>query len=273
MPSENELIRVAVLGAAGRMGREVLRALTPQYGFKILVAVDRSCVGEHCRQLAGPEAPDLAVKDKLGAALDQSEVDVLVDFSHHSGAASHATSAMKRGVSPVIGCTGLSEADMGEIRSLTKELSVPAMYVPNFAIGAVLMMKFSQLAARWMPDAEIIELHHDRKEDAPSGTAILTAQLISESRTSDPVRLPRQVIKAEGARGGKVCDIPVHSVRLPGFLAHQQVIFGAPGEVLTLRHDSSDRQSFMQGVRLAAGTVKSLQGFVVGLDKILFRDA
>jgi len=271
--AESELLRVAVVGAAGRMGREVLRSLTPQHGFQVTVAVDRACVGANCKELAGPEAPDLPVQDKLGAALDREPVDILVDFSHHSGAASHATSAMKRGASPVIGCTGLSEADMSELRSLTKEYSVPAMYVPNFAIGAVLMMKFSQMAAKWMPNVEIIELHHDRKEDAPSGTAMLTAQLISEARTSDPVRLPRPVIKAEGVRGGRVCDIPVHSVRLPGFLAHQEVLFGGPGEILTLRHDSSDRQSFMQGVRLAAGTVRSLSGFVVGLDKILFRDA
>jgi len=273
MAQENELIRVAVVGASGRMGREVLRALNPQHGCKILVAANRTSVGQNCRELAGPEAPDLIVTDKLGAALDETPVDVLVDFSHHSAAVAHACSAIQRGVSPVIGCTGLSESDLGEIRSLTKEHSVPAMYVPNFAIGAVLMMKFSQLAARWLPDAEIIELHHDRKEDAPSGTAMLTAQLIAEARITEPVSLPNQVIKAEGARGGRVCDIPVHSVRLPGFLAHQQVMFGGPGEILTIRHDSSDRKSFMQGVRLATANVRSLSGLVVGLDKILFRES
>jgi 4-hydroxy-tetrahydrodipicolinate reductase len=252
------------------MGREVLRALTTHYGFEVVAAIDRVNVGEHCRDLAGPEAPDIRISEKIGAALDQSPADVLVDFSHHSAAPAHAMSALKRGISPVIGCTGISEGDLSEIRSLSKEVQTPAMYVPNFAIGAVLMMKFAQLAAKWMPDAEIIELHHDRKEDAPSGTAILTAQLIAEARTSMPTKLPRQIIKAEGARGGKVSDIPVHSVRLPGFLAHQEVLFGAQGEVLHLRHDTSDRLAFMNGVRLATRHVRGLKGLVIGLDKILF---
>jgi 4-hydroxy-tetrahydrodipicolinate reductase len=171
----------------------------------------------------------------------------------------------------VIGCTGMTESDLREIRSLTKELHLPAIYVPNFAIGAVLMMRFAQLAAKWMPDVEIIELHHDRKEDAPSGTAMLTAQLISEARTAEPTPLPKQLIKAEGARGGRVSDITIHSVRLPGYVAHQEVLFGSLGEILQIRHDSTDRQSFMNGVRLAARSVRSLEGLVIGLDKILFR--
>jgi 4-hydroxy-tetrahydrodipicolinate reductase len=133
-------------------------------------------------------------------------------------------------------------------------------------------MRFSQIAAKWLPDAEIIEFHHDRKEDAPSGTAMLTAQLIAEARTSEPTRLPRPAIKAEGARGGRVSEIPVHSIRLPGFMAHQEVVFGSPGEVLQIRHDSTDRAAYMNGVRLAVRHVRSLDGFVVGLDKILFRD-
>ncbi|HWD40761.1 MAG TPA: 4-hydroxy-tetrahydrodipicolinate reductase [Fimbriimonas sp.] len=269
--SAPEALRVAVVGAAGRMGREVLRALTPQLGFNVLIAADRSEVGKSCRELAGPLAPDIPIIDKLGGALDRDPVDVLVDFSHHSAAPSHAESALRRGISPVIGCTGISEADLSQIRSLTKEHKVAAMYVPNFAIGAVLMMKFSQMAAKWMPDVEVIELHHDRKEDAPSGTAMLTAQIISDARTSDPTRLPRPTIKAEGVRGGKVAEIPVHSVRLPGLLAHQEVLFGSPGELLTIRHDSTDRSGFMNGVRLAVREVRSLEGFVIGLDKILFR--
>jgi 4-hydroxy-tetrahydrodipicolinate reductase len=253
------------------MGREVLRSLTPDHGFEIKVAVDRSDVGANCRELAGPLAPDIPVTDRLGLALDRDPVDVLVDFSHHSGAAAHADSAMKRGASPIIGCTGVSEADLSEIRSLAKQFPVPVMYVPNFSLSAVLMIRFAQLAAKWMPDVEIIELHHDRKEDAPSGTAILTAQLISDARTHEPTRLPRQLVKAEGARGGRVADVPIHSVRLPGFLAHQEVLFGSAGEVLRISQDTSDRAAYMNGVRLAARHVRFLDGFVIGLDKILFR--
>ena len=269
--SENGTIRVAVLGASGRMGQEVLRTVSQEPGIEIVVACDRENVGLNCRDVAGGRAPDLIITDKLGAALDSEKPDVLVDFSHGSGAAAHAESALKRGISPVIGATGLSGADIKEISLVCKETGVPGMYVPNFAIGAVLMMRFSEMAAKWMPDCEIIELHHDRKEDAPSGTAMRTAELIGEARTDSPTRKPRTAFKVEGVRGGNYKDVTIHSVRLPGLLAHQSVMFGRPGELLTIRHDSMDRASFMQGVALAVREVRNLQGLVVGLDKILFR--
>ncbi|MBN9502610.1 MAG: 4-hydroxy-tetrahydrodipicolinate reductase [Armatimonadetes bacterium] len=268
---ENGIIKVAVIGAAGRMGQEVLRTVSQEPGIEIVVACDREHVGENCRDFAGGRAPDLIVSDKLGASLDNTKVDVLIDFSHASGAASHSESAVKRGISPIIGATGLSDSDSREIFLRCKETGVPGMYVPNFAIGAVLMMRFSEMAARWMPDCEIIELHHDRKEDAPSGTAMRTAEMIQEARQDSPTRKPRTAFKVEGVRGGTYKDVVLHSVRLPGLLAHQQVMFGRPGELLTIKHDSMDRTSFMQGVALAVREVRGLQGFVVGLDKILFR--
>jgi len=166
--------------------------------------------------------------------------------------------------------TGISEANLEQMRDLCLKHETPGMYVPNFAIGAVLMTHFSEIAAKWLPDAEVIEFHHDRKEDAPSGTAMLTAQKIGAARAHAPTPLPKQLLKAEGARGGVVREVPVHSVRLPGLLAHQMVIFGGPGETLTIRHDSLDRASFMQGVKLCAKSVRGLNGLVVGLDKILF---
>lgn len=251
------------------MGQEVLRAVTSDPRFELKLALDRTFVGQNVGELIGTESP-VVLEEKLGAALDREPVDVLIDFSHHSAAVSHSLSAIQRGVRPVIGCTGLSDSGLGEIRSACRETEVGAMYIPNFAIGAVLMMRFAQMAAKWMPDAEIIELHHDRKEDAPSGTAMLTADLIAQGRVSDPTRLPTPLMKAEGARGGKVSGVPIHSVRLPGLLAHQQVMFGGPGEVLTLRHDSMDRKSFMHGVKLSAVKVLELKTLVIGLDKILF---
>jgi len=268
--SDQAPIRVAVVGAAGRMGREVLKALTPQEGFALVCAIDRAHAGKPVSELVGVTHTDVVIEERLGRALDQNPADVIVDFSHHSGAAQHVESAAKRGASFVIGCTGLSTSDLQLIRHATAEYNVPGMYVPNFAIGAVLMMKFAEIAAKWMPDAEIIELHHDRKEDAPSGTALLTAEKIQAARTEPPTKLPRQVLKVEGARGGVAYEVPVHSVRLPGLLAHQQVMFGSPGELLTIRHDSSDRAGFMEGVKLAVRTVRSLKGLTIGLDKILF---
>lgn len=268
---DNGTIRLAVIGAAGRMGSEVLRTVSQEPGMEIVVAVDREKAGVNCREFAGGRAPDIVVQDKLGAALESQKVDVLIDFSHGGGAAQHAESALKRGISPVIGATGISDGDLREIQLRCKETGVPGMYVPNFAIGAVLMMKFAEMAAKWMPDCEIIELHHDRKEDAPSGTAMRTAEIIGEARQDSPSRKPRAAIKVEGARGGTYKDVPIHSIRLPGYVAHQEVIFGRAGEVLTIRHDSMDRTSFMKGVALAAREVRNQTGFVVGLDKILFR--
>src|SRR5258708_1710122 len=149
-------IRVAVVGAMGRMGREVLKALTPQEGFDILVAVDHNEAGCNLRDILGSKAPDIVMEDKMGADLDRVKVDVLIDFSQSSAAAPHAISAIKRGVSPVIGTTGMKDEDLREITVQCTESKVPGIYAPNFAIGAVLMMRFSQLAAKFMPDAEII---------------------------------------------------------------------------------------------------------------------
>lgn len=266
-------IRVAVAGAAGRMGREVLRALTPAEGFQVVVAVDHHEQGANCRDLVGPKGPDVVIEAKLGAALDRQKADVLVDFTHYSAASQHALSAMKRGVCPVIGTTGMGDSELRDLAAQAHDLGVPGVYAPNFAIGAVLMMRFAEMAARWMPDVEIVEMHHDKKEDAPSGTAIMTAELIAHARTR-PASPARAVnLKVEGARGGRWLDTQIHSVRLAGLVAHQMVIFGGPGESLTIRHDSMDRSSFMTGLKLCVREVRSLPGFVIGLDKVLFREA
>ncbi len=263
-------MKVVVIGAAGRMGREVVKALATAPEFEIVAAVDREMVGSSLREIS-PSAPDIAIEDKLGAVLDRTKPDATVDFTLATAAVAQALSALKRGVSPVIGTTGLSDGDLREIAAQSRESKTPGIYAPNFAVGAVLMMRFAQLAAKWMPNCEIIELHHDRKEDAPSGTALLTAQLIAEARIHPPTRKPRPIFKVEGVRGGVHLDTPIHSIRLPGLVAHQEVIFGNTGETLTLRHDSMDRVSFMEGVKLCLREVKSLDGFVVGMDKVLFR--
>ncbi|RYG24554.1 4-hydroxy-tetrahydrodipicolinate reductase [bacterium] len=260
-------IRVALAGAGGRMGREALRALVPEHGFEIVAATGRTDAGQNAQDLAGSGAPDLILTSDFEGA---PAFDVLVDLSHHSVAANHAELAMRRGASVVIGCTGLSPESLARLEKASGESGKGVLIVPNFSVGAVLMMKFAQMAAAWLPDVEVLELHHERKEDAPSGTAMLTAKLISEARRSAPTPLPKPFLKAEGARGAEVEGVPVHSVRLPGYLAHQAVMFGGPGESLTIRHDSMDRASFMPGVRLAAQRVREMTGVTVGLDKVLF---
>ena len=244
------------------MGREALKALTPEHGLQIVLATARTDAGKNAKEFGGP---DLV----LQPALDETPFDVLVDLSHHAAAADHAEAALARGASVVIGTTGLTAESLARIETAADRAGKGVLIVPNFSVGAVLMMRFAQIAAAWMPDVEILELHHERKEDAPSGTAMLTARMIAEAR-GEPMTLPTPLLKADGARGAQVEGVPVHSVRLPGYLAHQQVLFGAPGESLTIRHDSMDRASFMPGVRLAAKRVLEMTGVTTGLDKILF---
>ncbi|MBL8047136.1 MAG: 4-hydroxy-tetrahydrodipicolinate reductase [Chthonomonas sp.] len=268
MPKPTNVVKVCLVGACGRMGQEVVRAVANDLDVEIAVAVDRENVGRTLRDVVGPIAPDLVIGDKVGAALDAEECHVLVDFTHPTSAAGHALSALKRGVAVVVGTSGISQPEQREIAMAAEESGTPAMIVPNFAIGAVLMMKFAAEAARWLPNAEIIELHHDAKADAPSGTATQTAQVIADARLREPEK-HRDILKVEGARGGDVRGVRIHSIRLPGLLAHQEVLFGSRGETLTIRHDSTDRTGFMDGVKLCCRRVWSLSGLTVGLDALL----
>lgn len=264
-------IRVVVVGAAGKMGSQVLSSLSGLSDIEIVAAVDRT-PGQLTTDVAGPKAVSLPIESKLGEVLDRIPADVTVDFTHAAACPDHTLIAIKRGVSPVIGTSGLSPNDVSAIRSACDESGVPAMIVPNFAIGAILMMRFASIAAAWMPDAEIIEYHHRDKADAPSGTAFQTAERIAEARRDHPRFNFSATQKVEGARGAKIKDVHVHSVRLPGLVAHQEVLFGGTAEVLSLRHDATDRRSYMEGVKLAVRNVRSLKGLVIGLENLVFRD-
>jgi len=265
------VIRVIVAGAAGKMGQETVRALATSAEFEVVAAVDKQNVGESLTAVAGSMAPDIKIQGKLGETLDSVPADVMIDFTHPSSAASNTLSALKRGVAVVIGTSGLSSEDMSAIREACMESNKTALLVPNFAIGAVLMMRFAELAGKWFPNAEIIEMHHDGKADSPSGTASRTAEIIAEARESVPRGVVGAIEKYPGARGATVKGVHVHSIRMPGFIAHQEILFGGKGEILTVRHDSTDRKSFMEGVKLACREVNTLNGLVIGLDKLMFR--
>jgi 4-hydroxy-tetrahydrodipicolinate reductase len=259
------MIRVAVAGAAGRMGLEVMRAVGAEDDMQVVAAIDPRASATVFIDAHGEEVrylPDLA------AAIAEREPDVLVDFTHPTQVEANVKTALADGVDCVVGTTGVTLERFRELAEGAKPGT--ALFVaPNFAIGAVLMMRFSQLAARYMPTAEIIELHHDKKADAPSGTGMRTAQLIAEARSEAPEVPGKDTEVAEGARGAFVEGIPVHSVRLPGLVAHQEVLFGGQGQTLTIRHDSIDRTSFMPGVVLAVRKVAGLSGLVVGLENLL----
>jgi 4-hydroxy-tetrahydrodipicolinate reductase len=264
------MIRVAVAGAAGRMGREVVRAVLDDGECELVGALDPSHPGEDPGLLAGTGATGLAIGSDLATLAETARLEVLVDFTVAAAAAANAAAALERGISPVIGTTGMAHEQVAALGELAARQGTGAFLAPNFAIGAVLMMVFARQAARYLPEVEIIELHHEKKVDAPSGTALRTAEMILDARADRTVaRRGREEQKLEGARGGDLKGIRIHSVRLPGYVAHQEVLFGGPGQSLTIRHDSTDRTSFMPGVLLAVKRVRSLPGLVVGLEHLL----
>lgn len=226
------MIDVCVAGAAGRMGQAVVAAVSAADGMRVAVRADPALSGE------GTAAD-------LSGALAQSPCQVVVDFTRPDTVFANTMTALRAGVHAVVGTTGLSDRQLDEIRALAENGPANALIAPNFAVGAVLMMRFAAEASRHMAKAEIIELHHDGKLDAPSGTALRTAGLM------------------EG-------EVPIHSVRLPGLVAHQEVILGGLGETLTIRHDSLSRESFMPGVVLAVRAVAERPGLTVGLEPLLF---
>ena len=261
-------IRVAVAGACGRMGKLVVQTVIQQPDMTLVSAIDKQYVGEDIGAITVEHPIGLTVTDHLADALEQTQPHVLVDFTTLGAAVSHIYTALEHGVVPVVGTSGFSAQTLSDIREAVERTGTACVIVPNFAIGAVLMIQLAREAARYFPNVEIIELHHDGKVDSPSGTAIRTAEVIAAARTERPRQIPQEQ-KFEGARGASVASVPVHSVRLPGLVAHQMVIFGGQGEILTIRHDSMDRQSFMPGVLLAIRKAQQIRGLVVGLEHLL----
>lgn len=259
---------VIVNGACGRMGQAVLKAVQEADGLELVGAVDIKG-GADTGSLVGLPANGILVETDLEALLARKKPEVMVDFTRPDVVFGNVMTALAHKTSPVVGTTGLSDEQKAEIAKAAEENDTPAFIAPNFAIGAVLLMVMSRQAAKYMPDVEIIELHHDKKLDAPSGTAIQTAAMIAEVRKAHKQGNPDEFEKLEGARGADYEGMHIHSVRLPGYVAHQEVIFGGLGQTLTIRHDSMNRESFMPGVVLAAKKVRSLKGLTVGLNKLL----
>jgi len=208
------------------------------------------------------------LNDNLTEIINQSGAQVVLDFTHADVVMDVSVSIIESGARPVIGTSGLLPQQVRELQNLCRKQKTGGVIAPNFAIGAVLMMKYSQDAAKYLPEAEVIELHHDGKLDAPSGTAIKTANLIAEVRKNfSKTTTEKEIIS--GARGGDYEGVRIHSVRLPGMIAHQEVIFGGQSQSLTIRHDSIHRESFMPGVCLACKKVMGLRELVYGLEKLL----
>jgi 4-hydroxy-tetrahydrodipicolinate reductase len=220
-----------------------------------------------CAAIKGDAELELGAQIGRGDAPEFAGHDVVLELSTPSSVRGNTIAALTEGVPVVVGATGLSASDLRDIEAAAKSHSAAALVIPNFALGAVLMMRFAQQAARFFDRAEIIERHHEKKLDAPSGTARRTAELMNETHAGPWGEIAGD--DGSGARGEDVDGVHIHSLRLPGSVAHQEVLFGAPGEVLTIKHDSLDRSSFMPGILLAVKAVPEMSGLTVGLEHLL----
>jgi len=260
-------ISVAVHGAMGKVGREVVTAVSNDSALKLVGAVDIKADSEYLVTAGQGKVP---LFTNMGDLLQKTKPQVLVDFSLAEPALKAITAAVKAGVDVVAGTTGFSSRDMEEINQLAKDCNTGIIISPNFALGAVVLMYLSRIAAKYFDNAEIIELHHDQKADAPSGTALATAKAMLDERKGKPFTYP--VTKKEnlaGSRGGQFEGVAIHSVRLPGFVASQEVIFGLQGQVLKIRHDAINRECYMPGVILAVKEVSKYRGSVHSLEDLL----
>jgi 4-hydroxy-tetrahydrodipicolinate reductase len=268
-------IPVVVNGACGKMGREVIKAVAAAEDLTLVGAIDKSpdVQGHDIGEIIGCGPLEIPVTSDLEATLVMAQSEglaVMVDFTHPDTVYNSVRAAIAYGVRPVVGTTGLSNAQIKDLAEFAEKASIGCLIIPNFSIGIVLMQQAAQQAAQYFDHVEIIELHHNQKADAPSGTALQTAQMLTAAKQSFN---PPQVEETEtlaGARGSATeSGIRIHSVRLPGLIAHQEMIFGAAGQLYTLRHDTSDRASFMPGVLLSIRRILPLKSLIYGLDKIL----
>ncbi|RKD72833.1 dihydrodipicolinate reductase [Sinobaca qinghaiensis] len=262
-------IRIAIAGPRGNMGTEAVKLTDRTEHFELCAVIDSKNNGSRLKDIAGMPAVDVPVYTDINQCFQENTIDVLIDLTNPETGRKHLEASLAHGVSPVVGTTGFTEADIEKLSREAEQKQIGVVIAPNFAIGAVLMMKFAKMAAAYMPDVEIMEMHHDRKLDAPSGTAIKTAELIKENRASRRQGHENETESLAGARGADIDGMKIHSVRLPGLVAHQQVMFGGAGQTLTIKHDSINRESFMPGVQLAVEHVVEHKELVYGLENIM----
>lgn len=250
--------KILIAGATGSMGRQAVQLVEklPDCQLVAVLAPTASSSSDF--------KPDVKRFDNL--AMVDIAADVWIDFTTPQAVYENTEFALKHHIRPIIGTSGLTTEQIEKLQAIAQKEKLGGIIAPNFGLSAVLLMKFAQEAARYFPDAEVIEMHHADKKDAPSATAITTAKLIAANRNSENCS---QTANDSQARGADYDGVPVHSVRLPGYIAHEQVLFGGPGEALTIRQDSFSRSSFMQGVKVALDQIMNLSELVVGLDQIL----
>lgn len=256
--------KVLVAGFTGAMGQKAVNLVNSLDNFELVAGMSPTATND-------PQKYNLPAGAKIYQSLAEIHdlaADIWIDFTTPKAVYDNVKFALEHHISPVVGTTGMSDEQEAELIKISQKEKVGGLIAPNFGMSAVLLMKFAKEAAKYFPDAEIIEMHHADKKDAPSGTALATAKMIAENRPEHETA-PDEVETLENVRGGDYQGIKIHSVRLPGYIAHEQVLFGGPGEALTIRQDSFDRESFMGGVKVALEKVDQLDELVVGLENIL----
>lgn len=249
------MIKVAVCGALGKMGQEVVNAVEAAEDMEVAAKIDIAADNMY---------------HSIEEAARVEDIDLLIDFTQPKSIFENALFCLNNGIKIVIGTTGLSDEQIEELRRLSIEKKTGCLIAPNFSTGAVLMMMFARQAAKYFDNAEIIELHHNQKKDAPSGTAIKTAQMMAEVKADFAHGNCPETETIEGSRGGNsYADIHIHSIRMPGYIASQEVIFGSSGQIMKIRHDSMDRKCYMQGVLLAVRHTFNNNDFIYGLENIM----
>ena len=267
MTSSLEPIRVVINGALGRMGQEITKAVVCEPGLRAVGAVEKEVAQQY---LPSAEASELILlSSDLDSLLRSCDADVVVDFTNAEVSMAAARIAIKQKVNMVIGTTGLSEENLAEIEQLCQTYKVGVVVAPNFSLGAALLIHLSKFAAKFFNHAEIIEMHHDKKADAPSGTAIATAKEMLQTHGKPFIypEVTREILN--NTRGGQMDGIAIHSLRLPGFMAGQEVVFSGEGETLSLRHNIISRECFLPGVILAIKEVTKRKGLTYGLDALI----
>lgn len=259
------MIKVAVAGALGKMGQQVVSLVQKTPDFSLAVGIDKMYDGKEL---------GYKIEKDLETALKNYEIDIVVDFTQPSVVFENINLYMKHNVKSVIGTTGLSKEEIEKIEKMSKEKNTGIIIAPNFSIGAILMMKFSMMASKYFSNAEIIEFHHNQKKDAPSGTSIKTAQLMMKENSNFKLGNCDEKETIKGARGGNYQEegkgnIQIHAVRMPGFVASQEVIFGSDGQTLKIHHDTINRECYMSGVEVAIRHLNQNSEFIYGLEAIL----
>lgn len=256
--------KVLVAGFTGAMGQKAVNLVNSLDNFELVAGMSPTATND-------PQKYNLPAGAKIYQSLAEIPdlaADIWIDFTTPKAVYDNVKFALEHHISPVVGTTGMSDEQEAELIKISQKEKVGGLIAPNFGMSAVLLMKFAKEASKYFPDAEIIEMHHADKKDAPSGTALATAKMIAQNRPEHETA-PDEVETLENVRGGDYQGIKIHSVRLPGYIAHEQVLFGGPGEALTIRQDSFDRESFMGGVKVALEKVDQLDELVVGLENIL----